>query len=622
MLLTGVVALVAPTGWSLGRDALLKRRLLTLQDTWRKSMSPVLDLEASSRQAPLHTHSLPLPAAPWELTPCQTSAGVRLTLSASSLAAISLTLTSDPERDFAHPDFSQLFCARGEDDVLFPLLTPATRDALIALATSPVASLETLELSHGSLRITWLIPARCIHHDGLPRLLHAAMQVARALRAPALCELPRALAAHARATPSAARARALSMLFARFPGSRAACDALDILLELDDSPLLLEVALTAPALLPTQLMREELLLWGMRHAREASRRGAALDAALDLLPPDTARLHINLEHLAIHEPELTLRARAQTCALSLPHPTPIDAACVMLATQRLLKHTRTLSAVTRQKLELALLHTHAKPGRDTYLRLAQKSPDKILRYSSLRALVAHSPAHPDTLRLLATARPTRHEAATAIPTRATDLLHDFILDDELGVQAKIQAACALTRVGRSACALASFQVVLTGLQGATLSSACLALAQAVDAAWSRGLLRAHFARFDLAAKRETLERLRHTSAQPLSLELRQHLEKLALLALQDARREVFLSAAALIAQRGSASMVPALEALRLREGARPRSSERRQAIKRALSGVYERERADGALTLIDPAQCSGQLSLAQPAGRLALTEAP
>lgn len=680
--------LLGPTAWLLYKDALGRRRLVLQNERWRTHLlesfnEPSATLDETSPLLPHRTSGTTRGVRlTWALRPDGVKPFANLTLEierAEHLARIPPMQLSWrggeralPEEKIAHPswrfldrDFDQHFHYGGDEERLLSSLWHGARDVLIGL--SALARWRTCWLFVDGNRFSarWRIPQREIEDPAVYAMLRSAVELGIELCAPREAIIPSRLSSYVEEDESPSSARALELLFRDHRDSAAAARAIRTIRAHKSLGSVLIATLHAPDLIVEDLQ------WlaiddGMRHHPELSWRRDALQAALERGLLGHPLLQTALEHMAINEPDPELRARAQTHALRTGKESPyIDSASVMLAAQRLLKHTRTLAPTTRQRLELALMQTSAKPGLQTYIRLAERSTDKILRYSSLRALYSKFSHEPEALATLAArthAEPitwisdwcqkaleeasrdkasskileeiardtsralrTRMIAACAVPLRMGSLLMRFIISQELSLQERMGVARVLTRTSQGERARKAFKQSIRNVRPDERDAIFIALAMASDLVWPLELISTHVASVPAHTRCAILDDwlAREAFERP---ELG-FIELITVMMLDDRDDAVHRRAAQLLSEFGTSRVVPRLRLMLAREEARSVGLRTQHELQRLLKlesiikAIHSRvDQIDGALTLSRPNDHRGAITMTEVRGQLELLD--
>jgi len=318
----------------------------------------------------------------------------------------------------------------------------------------------------------------------------------------------------------------------------------------------------------------------------------------------------------------------------------------------LLKHTRNLAPTTRQRLELALMQTSARPGLQTYIRLAERSTDKILRYSSLRALYSKFSHEPEALATLAArthAEPitwisdwcqkaleeiardtsralrTRMIAACAVPLRMGSLLMRFIISQELSLQERMGVARVLTRTSQGERARKAFKQSIRNVRPDERDAIFIALAMASDLVWPLELISTHVASVPAHTRCAILDDwlAREAFERP---ELG-FIELITVMMLDDRDDAVHRRAAQLLSEFGTPRVVPRLRLMLAREEARSVGLRTQHELQRLLKlesiikAIHSRvDQIDGALTLSRPNDHRGAITMTEVRGQLELLD--
>ena len=686
--LTAGALLFGPTAWLLYKDALGRRRLVLQNERWRTHLlesfnEPSATLDETSPLLPHRTSgSTRGVKLTWALRPDGVKPFANLTLEMERSEELPMlpplqlswrggerTLADEkiagPPWSFEDRDFDQHFDYGGDEERILSCLWHGARDILIGL--SALARFRTcwLIVHENRFSVRWRIPQREVEDPAVYAMLRSAVELGLEICAPREVITPSRLSSYADDAESPGSTRALELLFQKHPNSAAGARAARAIRANDALAMMLMATLHAPHLL------EEELQWlalddGMRHNPSAPRRRQALDAVLERGLLARPILQSALEHMAINEPDPELRAFAQTHALRVGKESPhIDAASVMLAAQRLLKHTRNLAPTTRQRLELALMQTSARPGLQTYIRLAERSTDKILRYSSLRALNSRFPHDPEAIATLAArthAEPipwiadwcqraleegckervvcdilediardtsrvlrTRMVAACAVPMRTGSLLMRFIISQELSLAERIEVARVLTRTQQGERARKAFKQSLRNAHLEERDAIFMALAMASELVWTLELLSTAIASISGQTRcvilDDWLARDEFARAELGFIEL------ITVMMLDDRADSVHRRAAQLLSEVGSPKVVPRLRLLLTHEEARSvglrtqHELQRILSLERIIKAIHARvDRIEGGLTLSRPSDHQGAITMTDVRGQLELLE--
>lgn len=686
--LTAGALLFGPTAWLLYKDALGRRRLVLQNERWRTHLlesfnEPEATLDETSPLLPHRTSgSTRGVRLTWALRPDGIHPFANLTLEMERSDELPMlpplqlswkggerTLPDEkiaaPSWTFEDRDFDQHFAYGGDEKRILSCLWHGARDILIGL--SALARFRTcwLTVHEHRFSVRWRIPQRDVEDPAVYAMLRSAVELGLEICAPREGITPSRLSSYAEDDESLGSIRALELLFLEHPNSAAGARAVRAIRANDAMAMMLMTTLHAPHLL------EEELQWlalddGMRHNPSVDRRRAALSTTLERDLLERPILQSALEHMAINEPDPELRALAQTHALRVGKESPhIDAASVMLAAQRLLKHTRNLAPTTRQRLELALLHTSARPGLQTYIRLAERSTDKILRYSSLRALNSRFPHDPEAIATLAArthAEPipwiadwcqraleeacreraacdilediardtsrvlrTRMVAACAVPMRTGSLLMRFIISQELSLAERIEVARVLTRTQQGERARKAFKQSLRNAHPEERDAIFITLAASSDLVWTLELLSTAIASISVQTRCVVLDGW--LAREDFARAELGFIELIAVMMLDDRSDSVHRRAAQLLSEVGTPKIVPRLRLMLTREEARSVGLRTQHELQRILSlerivqAIHGRvDRIEGALTLSRQSEHHGAITMTDVRGQLELLD--
>ncbi len=678
--------------WMLARDAVNRRRLIALNEHLRDQMllritqnsdTPAPHLDEASPLLPHRTLGRVRDVRlTWALKPHEAWRTATLTLEMTQSDGVAppegelmlwwredTARTSEPDTPqwrCGDPNFDRHFDVHGDALRTLATLHAEVRQRLTALATPSHFDLKWLRLTRDQWRVRWHIPLKHLDRAALARTMAMAIEVGERLLTPDVSKWSTHLASWAEMPHGAAMERALTLLFDMAPHTPDATRAAHEMMRHEEEHVRLCAALHAPQLVEAS-QRSEALLWGMRHHHSATTRRACTEH-MHAANPYHLQFHDILEDMALREEDTELRAMAQTLALRLHH-TEIDAASILLAAQRLLKHDKTLLPVTRQRLEVAILRVSAKPNIATYRKLARTSADKILRYSSLRTLDAkcgdqraaleticerayHEPVswiaqwcartlrrraqHGSAATLTAIARDEalplskRQQAALSDPVAHKRLLARWVGTNRLSTKDRATVLLALTRAGAAPIAETSTRKLLLKCQDRA-EGILLNLAQHVELLWTLDLIETRMSRLSRSSRCTLLDTW---LTQPLTalprhdILRRDHvLERCALHMLQDHSDTVRRRAAQLLCERGTSKIVPALRRQLAYEEARAlglRTTldvDRIATLQRIIRAIHARhDNAEGALTVISDDDDRGALTLAHHAGALRIAD--
>ena len=685
--LGGGAALVVKMLWALAQDATQRRQLAALNERWREALSAALGahrpvhLEEASPLLPHRTNgTIDSALISWALQPdrdhddAQPRARLTLEIEAPTDRHPPFWLSWRPGQRHLPPrqrrgaleagphlhdeTFAEQFDCGGQELRVLTSLGPDVRDALLELTSR----MRWLTVHAGSLSACWSLPARELVTPEAHQLLGRALELGVLLCAPSSQEERAArLATWAHASPHATTERALELLFEHHPDSPHAAAAADTLRARSARRLRLIAALGAPTHLPPG-ERLGALAWAARHHPVLARRRQALESLVDH-DLDEPATHRALEDVSLGEPDDELRATAQAHALRLGPRAGLDPAGVLLAALRTLRRGQ-LSSTARQRLELVILDTSARPGLATYQRLAARSSDRILRYSSLRALASTFAGRREALQTICErawreplpwiatwCRRTLAEAIAQPPQRAH--LEAILADTSVHVATRLEAALVdprahrdqlLDLLGRQALELPQIMRVLEALTRADLVAEARQAAEArleacpigarealymeltrLPLAWPMRLICDHLPRMTRATRCALLAEL--AAAPPPPEPRLEALEQIGLVSLRDRADAVRRRATELLCEIGTARCVPELRGLLSLEeaGLMSRSpaehARATQAIPRIIQRIHARTgHTSGALTLALPTDHAGALSITHARGQLRLLE--
>lgn len=464
--------------WVIARGASLRRHLQQLNQRWRHTTLAALPpgramLEHASALTSLRTVGRygDVDVA-WWLRPEGLSNRVTLALEVTTQNRDSPRLgfrhehrasTQAPPRkpgELHDPLFDELFEYGGERIALLEALWPEARATLIRIVNSSF-DVTSLELKDATFRARWSISSSEVAAPAVHDMLRAAIELAATLISPAPGSSTARLSAYANELYSPASRDALEHLFIHHKHTAHARVAARRLLARDDARMLLIPILRAPELVPSRRECSRALFSSMRRHPDASWRHEAMITAASNFA-DHPNFGRTLERVSLADPDDDLQAAALSLALRSSAP-GLDHATMVLAAQRFLTN-RHPSPARRQRLERALLSKNARPKQQSYQKLAADSSDKILRYSSLRALVNLFPdslqtwltvcerAHIETIDWIAEwCRRALAEAPADSPRRKH--IETIAMSSKLDIDTRLEAALSLPKRMRALLAL-------------------------------------------------------------------------------------------------------------------------------------------------------------------------